>query len=159
MRPSPDLPSTLISSCEQSLTSVPLLVLDTNAVLDWMLFGDPGMSAAAAAITDGRVRWIATAAMRGEFEHVLGRGLVAARRAGLADSADLWARHCTLLPSAPPAPAPLLCTDADDQKFIDLALACGARWLVSRDRAVVKLRHRAAASGLIVTTPGHWRIE
>lgn len=156
-RPSLDLPSTLISSCEQSLTSVPLIVLDTNAVLDWLLFGDPGMQGLTSAIEQGRLRWIATAAMRGEFNHVLGRGLAAARNVDPARFELAWSQHCTEHPAAPLADARLRCSDTDDQKFLDLALASKARWLISRDRAVLKLRRRAAVSGLAIATPSEWR--
>jgi predicted nucleic acid-binding protein len=48
------------------------------------------------------------------------------------------------------------CTDTDDQKFIDLALAHGARWLLSRDRAVLKLGRRTRVLGLEVLTPEIW---
>jgi uncharacterized protein len=157
MRPSLDLPSTLNSSCEQSLTSAPLIVLDTNAVLDWLLFADPGMQALAKAIEQGRLHWIATAKMRGEFEHVLGRGLAAARGVDPARFELTWDQHCTKHPTAPPAAAPLRCTDTADQQFVDLALATSARWLVSRDRALLKLRSKAATRGVAIVTPSQWR--
>jgi uncharacterized protein len=151
--------STLNSSCEQSLTSEPMIVLDTNAVLDWLLFTNPAMDAAAAAIAGGRVRWIATAALRSEFVHVLGRGLAQTRGMTSATLMETWARYCTEQPTAPPGPAQMRCTDPDDQKFLDLALATGARWLISRDRAVLKLRHRAAALGLAIVPPERWQLE
>ncbi len=159
MRPSLDLPSTLNSSCEQSLTSAPPIVLDTNAVLDWLLFDDPAMSGLAAKITSGQVRWIATAAMRSELEHVLGRGLAARRGSDTVNIPGRWARHCLECPPAPPAPAHLRCTDTDDQKFLDLALASGARWLVSRDRALLKLGRRAARQGMTIVMPARWRFN
>jgi predicted nucleic acid-binding protein len=143
---------------ELPLTSEPpSVVLDTNVVLDWLLFTDPGMQALAAAIEQGRLHWIATAAMRGEFEHVLGRGLAAGRGADPTRFELTWKQHCTEHPTAPPAAARLRCTDTDDQKFLDLALAAGARWLVSHDRALLKLRSKAAALGLAIVTPGQWR--
>jgi predicted nucleic acid-binding protein len=40
-----------------------------------------------------------------------------------------------------PAKAPLTCRDADDQKFIDLAVAHQAT-LLSKDRAVLALKKR-----------------
>ena len=43
------------------------LVLDTNVVLDWLLFDNPSAMLLAATITQRQVRWIATAAMRGEL--------------------------------------------------------------------------------------------
>ena len=46
----------------------------------------------------------------------------------------------------PPADAPPLpkCRDRDDQKFLELAHAAKADWLVSKDRAVLKLAKRTA---------------
>jgi uncharacterized protein len=131
--------------------------LDTNVVLDWLLFADPAVQTLASAIEQGRLRWIATAAMRGEFEHVLNRGLAAARSADTARFELTWEQHCIEHPPVLPAVAPLRCTDDDDQKFLDLALAVGARWLVSRDRALLKLRSRAATLGLAIVTPSQWR--
>ncbi|MEO8836701.1 MAG: PIN domain-containing protein [Caldimonas sp.] len=138
----------------------PSLVIDTNAVLDWLLFADPRAAPLSAAVTSGRVRWIATRAMREELERVLGRGI-----ASRPDSAtptilaafDRWAA------SADPAPGPSLpslrCTDADDQKFIDLAIHAGAAALVSRDRAVLKLARHAATHGLRIVVPERWLVD
>ena len=40
------------------------------------------------------------------------------------------------------------CADPDDQKFLQLALASGARWLVSRDGDVLALGRRTRRDGL-----------
>jgi uncharacterized protein len=141
-------------SCEQSLTSTPLVVLDTNAVLDWLLFADPSMRALADAIQARRVRWIVTQAMWRELEQVLLRDWALARGAGLAAPMATWEQHAVTCPVA--AAAPWRCTDPDDQKFLDLAVAGGARWLVSRDRALLKLRRRSAMAGLRITPPSGW---
>lgn len=133
------------------------LVLDTNVVLDWLLFGEPACRALAAAITAGRVQWLASAAMRGELQHVLGRGRFAAAR--LADAALIlgaWDRWATPVPATPGRPMPLRCSDPDDQKFIDLALETGAAALLSRDRAVLKLARRARPLGLQILTADAW---
>ena len=47
--------------------------------------------------------------------------------------------------------APCVCKDADDQKFIDLAVAHAAI-LLSKDRAVLSLRKRLLAHGAQVAT-------
>jgi predicted nucleic acid-binding protein len=47
----------------------------------------------------------------------------------------------TLLEDERPLPK---CKDRDDQKFLELAHASGAHWLVSKDRAVLKLARRVA---------------
>ena len=141
---------------EPPLTSTPNIVLDTNVVLDWLLFADPAVEAIAQAIVAGRLRWRASASMRDELAHVLARGLAAARGADAAALLARWDAHAAA-PEPEPPPQPLLCTDPDDQKFIDLALCTRARWLVSRDRAVLKLARRTAPLGLAVVTPQHWK--
>ena len=134
-------------------------MLDTNVALDWLLFADPSSVSLAAAIRLGQVRWIATPAMRDELAEVLRRGLAALRNADSAVLLAAWDAHAERL-AAPTRPPPrtlaLQCTDPDDQKFIDLAYAEGARWLLSRDRAVLRLARRAAAVGITITVPERW---
>jgi len=143
---------------ELPLTSeAPPIVLDTNVVLDWLLFGEPAVTGLAQAITAGRLRWVVTATMREELAHVLARGLAAARGAEASTLLASWDRHATLHPE-PPSHRLLRVTDPDDQKFVDLALHVRAGWLVSRDRAVLKLARRAAASGTAIVTPAGWAL-
>lgn len=140
---------------EPSLTPAPFVVLDTNVVLDWLLFADPALAALSAAVAEGRLRWIACQSMRDEMAHVLARGLAAARGADTHELLRAWDRHVT---PAPRAGTHLLrCRDTDDQMFVDLALATRARWLISRDRAVLALRRRAADFGLQIQQPADWR--
>ncbi|WP_157269317.1 PIN domain-containing protein [Azohydromonas aeria] len=153
----PDTPP-LPSSASPDAVATDLVVLDSNAVLDWLLFNDAAMQPLGAAVAAGRCRWIVTPALRGELEHVLARGL---RSRPAADATPLWQAWqrlaCTVAPppDVPPPPG-LRCSDGDDQKFLDLALAQRARWLVSRDRALLKLRRRALARGLLIVTPAQW---
>jgi predicted nucleic acid-binding protein len=136
----------------------PAIVLDTNVVLDWLLFSDPSSASVTAAITQGHVRWLATAAMRAELSDVLGRGLAAERDADLGQLFRNWDAHAQMVadPEPPPGAAALRCRDPDDQKFIDLALVMGARWLLSRDRAVLRLARKAAAHRLCISVPERW---
>ena len=141
-----------------SAPSVPAIVLDTNVVLDWLVFKDPSAHALAAAIRRRQVRWVATAAMRGELVDVLQRGLAAARGADIVEALCTWdacVEPCAEPPVQPVTTA-LRCTDADDQKFLDLALATRARWLLSRDRAVLRLARRAALRGTTIAVPEAW---
>ena len=136
----------------------PIAVLDTNVVLDWLLFGNPQCAALQQALTSAALRWVATAEMRDELTHVLGRGHLDRWQPDLGLLGSQWDKYCVEVLAPPPAnhATRLRCTDADDQKFIDLALACGARWLLSRDRAVLKLARKAQARGLTIQTPGDW---
>jgi putative PIN family toxin of toxin-antitoxin system len=143
-------------SGEPPLTSRPAVVLDTNVVLDWLLFDEPAVAGLATAVAQGHVRWLASAAMRDELAHVLQRGLGPRRQADPTHLLRVW--DALARPAAAAATHPLRCTDPDDQKFLDLALASGARWLVSRDRALLRLRRRAAGLGLAIVTPEGWRL-
>ena len=140
------------------LSSPPAIVLDTNVVLDWLVFRHPTCTGWTALFSAGSVRWLASAAMRDELSHVLGRGVA---RAWSPDLPSLWAAWERLAHPAEPVPLVgaanrMRCTDADDQKFLDLAFGHGARWLLSRDRAVLKLARRARPLGLSVLTPEIW---
>lgn len=141
-----------------SVTADPAgLVLDTNAVLDWLWFADPGMSAPSRAIVEGHCAWWITRAMEGEVERVLTHRLPP--RPGRDKAAALmacrrWARQ---RPAADGAwRHRMVCRDPDDQMFLDLALATGARWLLTRDRALLMLARRARPLGLEILQPRHW---
>jgi len=135
-----------------------LLVLDTNVVFDWLVFANPAARPLADAIGACRVRWIATTGMRDEFRHVLGTGRFARWHPDAAALEATWARFCEIVPAPPPgAPAGRLrCTDADDQPFVDLAVAAPARWLVTRDRALLKLARHLREVGVAASTPERW---
>ena len=136
----------------------PVVVLDTNVVLDWLVFRDPGCDMLRDALATGAVRWCASAAMRGELAHVLGRGVARAWEPDIAALLSQWDRSCTeLTEPGPQRTSPCLrCSDPDDQMFIDFGLAHGARWLLSKDRAVLKLARRALPFGLDILTPATW---
>lgn len=131
-------------------------MLDTNVVLDWLLFQHPDGLAVAAALAAGELRWIATPAMQDEFAHVLERDALARWQPDPPALRARWAAHCTLV-AAPVAPLDgPRCTDPDDQKFIDLAAGQAGCLLLSRDRAVLKLARRLAPRGVTLTTPTAW---
>ena len=57
----------------------------------------------------------------------------------------------------PDRAAPWLCSDPDDQKFLDLAVGGGARMLFTKDRALLRLARAARKSGLEILTPQTFR--
>ncbi|MDQ6680423.1 MAG: PIN domain-containing protein [Pseudomonadota bacterium] len=135
--------------------ALPACVLDTNIVLAWLLFEDPQCRPLAAAITGGAVRWLASTPMRRELGHVLQRGFGARRGANaVLEGWNRWA--CIVEPWDRPSLRHLLCSDSDDQKFIDLAVQVQASALVSRDRAVLKLAKRASRHRLSIVSLGDW---
>lgn len=140
--------------------SIPSVVLDTNVVLDWLVFRDPRVAALAEAIGGGRLRWVGCAEMGAEMQHVLTRGALAHRANQSEHALTCFHRLCVCesLPAGLPA-SRLRCSDPSDQMFIDLALASGAGWLLSRDRALLKLARKAAALGLRIRLPDAWASE
>ena len=136
------------------------LVLDTNAVLDWLVFDNPASHSIARAIVSGEVRWIVNVAVRDELAHVLARGAVDHWQPDLPRLWQIWERHTTTIDHSAPDSAQRRpqCTDTDDQKFIDLALDNRARWLITRDRALLKLARRARALGLAIVTPERFTV-
>ena len=122
------------------------LVLDTNIVLDLLVFDDAQVRPVKAGLEAGAFRWIATAAMREELARVLAYPKLAARvafhRGDAASVLGDFDRHATLMDV--PAKAPVTCGDPDDQKFIDLAVAHRCT-LLSKDFEVLRMKKRLAA--------------
>ena len=130
------------------------LVLDTNIVLDTLVFRDPRTHALQAALFDNPVMpdllWLATPPMREELARVLAYPHIAVRLAfhGLQAAQVLgqFDARARIVPVAPKAPA--TCKDPDDQKFIDLAVSHGAT-LLSKDKAVLCMRKRLVKLGVV----------
>jgi putative PIN family toxin of toxin-antitoxin system len=133
------------------------VVLDSNVWLDILVFDDPHTHPIRGALERGALVALIDARCHAELAHVLdypqfqGRG---------SDKAAALATLATLVrqiePPALPADARALpqCRDRDDQKFLELARASGAAWLVSKDRAVLKLAKRIARDfGFRIGTP------
>lgn len=139
----------------QEPTASRRLVLDTNVVLDWLWFRDSRVAPLAQGLRDGTLTWLATAAMRAELASVLPRLIPTESWQELERVLTSFDTFSHLIDPPPPHRV-LRCSDPDDQKFIDLALATAADGLLSRDRAVLRLARRAAVSGCVITVPEHW---
>jgi predicted nucleic acid-binding protein len=121
------------------------LVIDTNVVLDLFVFRDPRVTALAGELASGSHEWIATAPMREELARVLAYPKIAPRVAFHRGDAHAvledFDRHARIVEEAPKAP--VTCGDADDQKFIDLAVAHRCL-LLSKDAEVLRMKKRLA---------------
>jgi putative PIN family toxin of toxin-antitoxin system len=133
------------------------VVLDTNTVLEWLVFRDAPACGLGAAITCGRLHWLASPRMLAELRAVLSRPLAPrwddAREHALTIEVSQWVVVC-----AEPTIVshPLVCRDPDDQVFIDLAREHRPAVLLTRDRALLALRRRAAAFGVVIATATSW---
>jgi putative PIN family toxin of toxin-antitoxin system len=143
-------------ACSPQGEALPRVVLDTNVVLDWLLFRDEACSQLAQQLQARQLAWFATAPMRAELLGVLSRPRLSAWRPDTAQMLRVFDDLATLCPTAAACGPTLVCRDADDQKFIDLAVAVDARWLFSKDRALLALARRAQGFGLRILRPDQW---
>ncbi len=138
------------------------LVLDTNVCLDLFVFRDPRWAALLSALRESRVQACTRADCRMEWTLVLAYtrlGLDAAQQAAALAEFDQW---ITLVPEADAADAIKLpvCRDTDDQKFLELAAACGADALVTKDKLVLKLARKMKKLALFrILSPEQWTAE
>lgn len=136
-----------------------LVILDTQIVMDWLVFNEQTLLPLIASVESRRLRWTATEAMKAELLHVLGRGVAARYAPDLERVQATFERHCHFVPEPVLSIARPRCSDTDDQKFIDLGLSLAVTqpvWLLSRDRAVLKVAKRAAKLGLPILSPTAW---
>jgi putative PIN family toxin of toxin-antitoxin system len=120
------------------------VVLDTNVVLDLLVFDDPVSRPLAEALAQGMLIAWADAETLLELERVLTLPIF---RLDAARQRDVYVRYQGMVRQAPAtasAPLPELprCRDRDDQKFLLLTARAGAAWLVSKDKRVLSLADR-----------------
>lgn len=122
------------------------IILDTNIVLDLLVFDDAATPPLREALASGQLQWIATVPMRDELERVLAYPHIVKRLQFYGKSAAqvLAARdaHVRTVEVAPKAH--VTCKDPDDQKFIDLAVAHRCA-VLSKDQAVLCMHKRLVA--------------
>ncbi|AOK04906.1 putative toxin-antitoxin system toxin component, PIN family [Burkholderia sp. AU19243] len=124
------------------------VVLDSNVWIDILVFDDPATRPIRAALERGTLGAVIDGRCLNELELVLDYPQFRARAIDKAKALAIVARLATLVEPPAIAAADTLplpkCKDRDDQKFLELARAAQADWLVSKDRALLKLAKRTA---------------
>ena len=125
------------------------IILDTNIVLDAFLFNDPAAEPVRQALAQQELDWLATQPMRDELARVLAYPKIAARlvlcKLSASDVLARFDQHARIVDVAPKAS--VTCRDADDQKFIDLAVQHCAL-LLSKDGDVLSMKKRLLTQGI-----------
>ncbi len=139
----------------------PRIVLDTNVCLDLFLFNDPHSAHLMTALRNGSVQAVTRDDCRNEWRRVLHYPQVPiddVTRPEVSAGFDALIHHLPAEESTVADDAWLpRCADPDDQKFLELALASGARWLISKDKELLKLDWRSRAAGLFpILLPQQW---
>ena len=133
------------------------IVIDTNVCLDLFVFHDPRWAPLLAALESGELLAVTRADCRDEYLAVLNYPHLPLDESTRAQAA---ARFDALLkvvaPSAKHVRLPV-CTDRDDQKFLEIARDADADVLVTKDKALLKLARRTAREGLFrIMLPEAW---
>ena len=136
-------------------------VIDTNVVLDWLVFDDPGAQWLRDTSREGCEILTHTTLIE-ELSRVLAYPdlkLTGDRRAELlqryaertvqSEMPEAFSRDCLLLPAGFPH-----CADRDDDVFLAVVYHARADALVTKDKALLKLRKRAARYGVRILTVG-----
>ena len=138
------------------------LVLDTNVVLDLFHWSNADAVPIMAALEGGQVECLADERTLDELQRVLTYPQL---KLTPEMAVDRYRRYSGLVRMHPEGEAPPLprCKDRDDQKFLELAARCAANILVTKDKALLRLRGRttlgfrilkpAAASALLPPFP------
>jgi putative PIN family toxin of toxin-antitoxin system len=133
------------------------LVIDTQVWIDWLVFDDSSTWPLKTAVAEGRAEVFIDYHCHAELERVLDYPL--GKRKVAIDEQFVLADAClnvsTLVTeelSAVKKKALPRCADRDDQKFLELAAAAGADYLVTRDKELLVLARRVSAFRIVSPT-------
>ncbi len=136
------------------------VVLDTNVCLDLFFFRDPRWSLLMAGLQQGSVRAITREDCRAEWLIVLTYphlGLHDDERRRCGAEFDQLISCKSKPENAIRRPLLPLCSDQDDQKFLELAHDEKVDVLITKDKALLKLARKAAKHGLFaILSPESW---
>ena len=133
------------------------IVIDTNVCLDLFVFRDPRWAGLLAALESGAVQAVTRADCREEYLYVLHYPHLPLDDGTRPDAA---ARFDALIRVVAPDSRAIrlpVCTDRDDQKFLEIARDADAAILITKDKALLKLAKKTAREGLYrIMTPDAW---
>ena len=124
-----------------ALTDIKLcLVLDTNVILDLLVFKDPSTEPIRLLLDAKLVDAVRTPASMEELMDVIGRPVFKLSREDQETILKSWERSSRLLDNAVITQAPFSCRDLDDQVFINMAYSLRPALLLSKDLRVLELQ-------------------
>ena len=129
----------------------PRLVLDTNVILDLLVFKDPSAEPIRLLLDAKQVDAVRTPASMAELIDVIGRPTFKLNREDQATIVRAWETSSRLLEDMAIEPAPFTCRDPDDQVFIDMAYSIRPAFLLSKDLRVLELSAIAKPHGVEIS--------
>ncbi|WP_083444621.1 PIN domain-containing protein [Herbaspirillum rhizosphaerae] len=151
-------PSALERPAGNGVDTTRRIVLDTNVCLDLFVFRDPRWAGLLQAMESGEVQALTREDCRMEWLVVLNYPhlpLTEDDKPGIRAEFD---RLIACLPNAAVNTFGLpICTDPDDQKFLELSLQAEAEVLITKDKALLKLAKKTARKNMFaIMTPQTW---
>jgi uncharacterized protein len=137
------------------MTAAVRIVFDTNVLLSLFVFADSRFAPLRERLEVGHYLALSNGRCLNEFRHVLAYPMFSLEPTARSAAFDAYARLAHLVPPAAGEPATLPeCKDPDDQKFLEVARDGGADWLVTSDKALLKLARRKQLAHLFrIVTP------
>ncbi len=126
-------------------------VFDTNIILDFFVFDDPGCRYFLKSLREGRIRSFCTPSTLEELRIVLNRPTFSLTPEKQSQILTSWKQLSLTLKDIPQEQ--LKCRDADDNKFLDLAYLIRPSTLISKDKLVLRVRSKARKLGIVVNRP------
>jgi putative PIN family toxin of toxin-antitoxin system len=120
------------------------VVLDTNVLVSLYVFTDSRFAPLRARIESGAWQAITNDACLGEFRRVLGYPMFALTEKQQQEAIAAYSSSVVSFVGPPVHGLTSLprCKDRDDQKFLELSRDSGTDWLVTADKALLRLARR-----------------
>jgi len=135
-----------------ALTDIkPRLILDTNVILDLLVFKDPSTEPLRLLLDTQQVDAVRTPASMAELIDVIGRPTFKLSQEEQETIREAWESGSRLLEDAAMERAPFTCRDPDDQVFLDMAYSIRPAFLLSKDLRVLELRTIAKRHGIEIS--------
>ena len=133
------------------------IVIDTNVCLDLLVFHDPRWASLLAALETGAVEAVTRADCRDEYNAVLHYAHLPLDNASRPLAQARFDALVTVMAPATSLVRLPLCSDRDDQKFLEIARDARAGVLITKDKALLKLARKTAQAGLFrILLPQAW---
>jgi len=130
------------------------VVLDTNVLLSLFVFADSRYAPLRGRLESGAWRALTDERCLGEFRRVLAYPMFSLDAAAQAAAYAAYAVLAEVVAAAADPVGLPECEDRDDQKFLEVARAGKAQWLVTSDKALLRLARRRKLAHLFgIVTP------
>ncbi len=130
----------------------PVVVLDTNILLDILVFDDERAHPLRAALANQELDAVATKNTIEEFADVISRPQFDLDEETQNETILQWQSWSRVIDDLDLQVAPWKCKDRDDQVFINLAFTLKPSTLISKDKLVLKIAKRAQKEQVTITS-------